>query len=139
MKIMLMQDTIRETFGDLYFVGMEQRFVYDNDKRAYTEEVQSTTLHVACDKQENSFDVILESPEIPNVKKFGKMRIDGFAYFPTAGVNSYTRDGQTQNRGAINERFTGISVSPLTPADRKADENGEVINSAKENQNQNKK
>ncbi len=125
MKIKMTKDVVKETFGEVLFIGVEQRFVYDNAERKYTEEIQSTTVHLGCEKMNDSFSVNIESNELPNVKKWGKVSFEGLEYDPYASVSSFDRDGKTQSRGVLNDRFKCGKLIPATSADKLANENGE--------------
>lgn len=124
MNIKMTKDVMKEQFGDMIFLGMEQRMEYDQQKKEYTDVVQSTVVHVGCEKLENAIDIQVESPEIPNVKKWGKISFDGLEYAPYAGTSSYERDGRTVTRAMLVDRFKCRAVMPATPNDRLADEDG---------------
>lgn len=134
MKLKLGMDTIKETFGEILFIGVEQKFVYDQDKREYDRtKVASTTVNLACDKLDDSFSVVVEwdagipNPDIPNVKKWGKVALEQLEYDPFASGSSYEMNGKTQTRGTINERFRCKAVHPLGQGDRIVDDNGVII------------
>ncbi|MFD1898973.1 hypothetical protein GQR36_00430 [Enterococcus termitis] len=75
----------------------------------------------------------------------GKVRIAGLVYSPSATANSFEDRGTGKSRsyGTINDRFTAVRIEPLTQADRKADENGQVVSptttAAEPNSNKDKK
>lgn len=133
MKIAMTADVVKETFGKVLLIGINQRFEYNQEKREYTDVVQSTTINLGCEKMEDSFSVQVETSEIPNVKKWGEVAFDGLTYEPYATVNSYERDGKTRNSGVLNERFKCVGIKAATPADKRADENGEVVPKGKNN------
>lgn len=143
MEIKLGTEGIRENLGEVMMLGYDIRHPYDNDKGETNEKViDSITVHLACTNLSNSISVKLSSvkstqgeeirPKIPNVKNWGKVKIAGLIYSPSATANSFQDRSTGQNRsyGSINDRFTATSIEPLTPADRIADENGEHLASA---------
>lgn len=130
MKIKMNESTIKENMGEVVYIGIDTRKVYDGEERKYTDEILSLRVNLGCEKMEDSFTVEVLSKEIPNVKKWGRVKFEGLEYDPYPGVNSYERDGATKSRGLINDRFRCERVLPATPADRKADEDGVVINNA---------
>ena len=106
MKIKLSAEGMaREVLGKVVFLGCEQRKEYDQAKREYTDKVVSTTVHLGCEKLENSIDVQVESDEFPTITKFGEVSLLDLEYDPYASVNSFEMNGKMQNRGVVNERF----------------------------------
>uniref|UniRef100_UPI00359C17D8 hypothetical protein n=2 Tax=Enterococcus faecalis TaxID=1351 RepID=UPI00359C17D8 len=129
MQIIMNEVCVKENLGDVMLLGVNVRHPYNSETRTYDETViDSVTVNLACSKLENSISVNLEEKEVPNVKNWGKVRVAGLVYAPTASANSYEdQSGKMRSYGSINDRFTAVRIEPMTPADRKADENGQIL------------
>ncbi len=141
MKIMMNEACAKENLGEVMLLGVTARHPYNETTREYDESIiDSITVNLACTNLDNSITVQLEEKEMPNVKNWGKVRVAGLVYSPSATANSFEdrNTGKSRSYGSINDRFTAIRIEPLTPSDRKADENGEIITQPKENKEQKK-
>lgn len=141
MKIMMNEACVKENLGEVMLLGVTARHPYNETTREYDESIiDSITVNLACTNLDNSITVQLEEKEMPNVKNWGKVRVAGLVYSPSATANSFEdrNTGKSRSYGSINDRFTAIRIEPLTPSDRKADENGEMITQPKENKEQKK-
>lgn len=105
MKIAMNKETVKEVLGKVIYLGSEVRYEYNNDRREYTDKIQSVTVHLGCEKLDNSVDVQLEELQEPSIKKFAEIEADEFIYDPYATVSSYTTDSGTRSRGVLTERF----------------------------------
>lgn len=151
MKMKLGNEGIKENLGDVMMLGCEVRHPYDNDKKeTNTKLIETVTVNLACTALSNSIAIVFRTtkddngndirPEIPNVKNWGKVKLVGLVYDPSATASSFEdRDtGKSRSYGSLNERFTATRIEPLTPADRKADENGEVMSTTAAEKPENK-
>lgn len=130
MKIIMNEACVKENLGEVMLLGVTARHPYNETTREYDESIiDSITANLACANLENSITVQLEEKEMPNVKSWGKVRVAGLVYSPSATANSFEdrATGKSRSYGSINDRFTAVRIEPLTPADRKADVNGQVI------------
>lgn len=138
---MMNEACVKENLGEVMLLGVTARHPYNETTREYDESIiDSITVNLACTNLDNSITVQLEEKEMPNVKNWGKVRVAGLVYSPSATANSFEdrNTGKSRSYGSINDRFTAIRIEPLTPSDRKADENGEMITQPKENKEQKK-
>lgn len=136
MKIKMNEACVKENLGEVMLLGVTARHPYNEATREYNESViESVTVNLACTNLDNSITVQLEEKEMPNVKNWGKVRLAGLVYSPSATANSFEdrNTGRQRSYGSINDRFTAVRIEPLTSADRKADENGEVVTPPKDN------
>lgn len=141
MKIIMNETCVKENLGEVMLLGVTARHPYNETTREYDEAIiDSITVNLACTNLDNSITVQLEEKEMPNVKNWGKVRVAGLVYSPSATANSFEdrNTGKSRSYGSINDRFTAIRIEPLTPSDIKADENGEMITQPKENKEQKK-
>ncbi|EPI01464.1 hypothetical protein D920_00500 [Enterococcus faecalis 13-SD-W-01] len=142
MKIIMNGTCVKENLGEVMLLGVTTRHPYNETTREYNESViESVTVNLACTNLDNSITVQLEEKEMPNVKNWGKVRVVGLVYSPSATANSFEdrNTGKSRSYGSINDRFTAVRIEPLTPADRQADENGQVIVSQESKENKDNK
>lgn len=138
MKIMMNEACVKENLGEVMLLGVTARHPYNEATREYNESIiESVTVNLACTNLDNSITVQLEEKEMPNVKNWGKVRISGLVYSPSATANSFEdrNTGKSRSYGSINDRFTAIRIEALTPIDRKADENGQIVNATEPKEN----
>lgn len=130
MKIIMNEVCAKENLGEVMLLGTTVRHPYNETTREYDETViDSISVNLACTGLDNSITAQLEEKELPNVKTWGKVRLVGLVYSPSATANSFEdrNTGKNRSYGTINDRFTAVRIEPLTQADRKADENGQVV------------
>ncbi|EPQ8037310.1 hypothetical protein IA826_02240 [Listeria seeligeri] len=136
MKITMTKDVIKETFGEMKFMGMTIKRVYDPDSRLPEEEreISSVLVNLGAEKKNDMIVVALNPDEngkfqLPNVKKWGNVRFTNLVYDPRAAGNSMKdrSSGETRAWGTLNERFMADVVLPETDTDKLADENGEKM------------
>lgn len=130
MKIIMNESCVKENLGDVMLLGVSVRHPYNEATREYDENViDSISVNLACTNLENSITVQLEETEVPNVKTWGNVRVAGLVYSPSATANSFEdrSTGRQRSYGSINDRFNAVRIEPLTPADKKADANGEAV------------
>ncbi|WP_139843836.1 hypothetical protein [Candidatus Enterococcus clewellii] len=128
MEIIMNESCQKENLGEVMLLGMNVRHPYNEATREYNEAViDSITVNLACTNANDSITVQLEEKEIPNVKVWGRVRIAGLVYSPSASANSFEdrNTGRQRSYGSINDRFKAVRIEPLTAADKKADANGE--------------
>ncbi|EGO8197355.1 hypothetical protein E5K21_002549 [Enterococcus faecalis] len=138
MKIIMNEACVKENLGEVMLLGVTARHPYNETTREYDESIiDSITANLACTNLDNSITVQLEEKEIPNVKRWGKVRVAGLVYTPSATANSFEdrNTGKSRSYGSINDRFTAIRIEALTPTDRKADENGQIVNAIESKEN----
>lgn len=134
MKIIMNEACAKENLGEVMLLGTTVRHPYNEATRTYDETmIDSISVNLACTGLDNSITVQLEEKELPNVKTWGKVRIAGLVYSPSATANSFEDRGTGKSRsyGTINDRFNAVRIEPLTQTDRKADENGQVVSTVK--------
>ncbi|WP_088815660.1 MULTISPECIES: hypothetical protein [Listeria] len=134
MRINLSNDTIKETFGEIKFLGMVIRRKYDTSLPEEQREITSVTVNLGAEHKNDTISVLLQQDEtgkfkLPNVKKWGNVTFDKLVYDPRAqGNSSRNRDsGESMTWGTLNDIFYTNQVLPASNADRIADENGEKI------------
>ncbi|EAE0901558.1 hypothetical protein [Enterococcus sp. DIV1420a] len=138
MKIMMNEACVKENLGEIMLLGSTVRHPYNETTREYDESIiESVTVNLACVNLDNSITVQLEEKEVPNVRNWGKVRVVGLVYSPSASANSFEdrNTGKSRSYGSINDRFTAVRIEPLTNADRKADENGELTKQLESKEN----
>ncbi|HAO5955190.1 TPA: hypothetical protein IP990_002726 [Listeria monocytogenes] len=136
MKINMTKDVIKETFGELKFMGMTIRRVYDPDLRLEEDEkeIASVLVNLGAEKKNDMIVVALNKDDhgefrLPNVKKWGNVKFSNLVYDPRAAGNAMKdrSSGETRAWGTLNERFLADLVMPESDADKLADENGEKM------------
>lgn len=135
---MMNEACVKENLGEIMLLGSTVRHPYNETTREYDESIiESVTVNLACVNLDNSITVQLEEKEVPNVRNWGKVRVVGLVYSPSASANSFEdrNTGKSRSYGSINDRFTAVRIEPLTNADRKADENGELTKQLESKEN----
>ncbi|MGY3779305.1 hypothetical protein [Isobaculum melis] len=132
MKITMTEAVVKESFGDILYIGCEVKREYDRELPELERPIKSATVTVGAEKYDKSIEIKLEADEkgaihLPNVKKFAKVKMTDFIYDPKAKANTFSGgdSGETTAWGTLNENFTATTVQAVNPADKLADENGE--------------
>jgi|GEM_PF-6741124 len=105
------KEMVKEVLGKVIYLGCEQRYEYDQEKRERTDKVLSTTVHLGCEKLENSIDVNVQSNEAPDIANFGEVAFEGLVYDPYATATSYEdANGRSRSSAKVVERFVCESL-----------------------------
>lgn len=142
MKMRWNQENVKENFGDVYFIGVKVKRDYDRDLDEQDQRIKSISVNIGVDMMDEPLTVNVVRPtkdyefkndDIPNIKKWGKVRFEGLEYAPRAlGNHSANDNGSDFVWGTLEENFNALKVLPATPADRKFDEKtGELLTDKK--------
>lgn len=133
MKINMTNEVVKETLGDVLFIGAEIKRVYDGSLEEDQREIKSVTVSVGAEKFDKSFDIRMnKNPKtglfnIPNAKKFSKLSFEGLIYNPRGVGNKAEFDNQTNVWGTLEEIFYADKIEAVNKAERIANENGERV------------